>query len=265
MSTASKDTSITELFTEGSHHRNLSVISINQNLYYSKDPTQRRNCHYLTLFNNPIDKLPVMTLARQMYPGNAHKFMNAFDEATRNPYGYLVVDLKPRTHESARLRPNVLNNCECSKPIKGGEQPTFNQLSIDQRTDHILQQEHTYKDMATIRPMDKLSCMDCGSLYASPMDLQKHIKRGCPEADESDGEQPMKRAKYESDQESGEENTSNDGSDEEWDEDEPGFAQLIQSAYDKYDDIYGNKVNTLQEEDENMTEDAARREANAIL
>ena len=62
MSTASKDSRINELlvFTEGSHHRNLSVIAINQNLYYNKDPTQRRNCHYLVLFNNSIDKQQVM-------------------------------------------------------------------------------------------------------------------------------------------------------------------------------------------------------------
>lgn len=45
MSTAAKDSRINELFTEGSHHRNLSVIAINQNMYYNKDPTQRRNRH----------------------------------------------------------------------------------------------------------------------------------------------------------------------------------------------------------------------------
>lgn len=43
MSTAAKDPRITDLFTEGSHHRNLSVVVLNQNLYFSKDPTQRRN------------------------------------------------------------------------------------------------------------------------------------------------------------------------------------------------------------------------------
>jgi hypothetical protein len=42
MSNTSKDPRINELFTEGSHHRNLSVIAINQNLFYNKDPTQRR-------------------------------------------------------------------------------------------------------------------------------------------------------------------------------------------------------------------------------
>ena len=71
MSTASKDRRVTDLFTEGSHHRNLSVISLNQNLYYSKDPTQRRNCHYMALFNNPVDQRPMMTMARQMYPHNS--------------------------------------------------------------------------------------------------------------------------------------------------------------------------------------------------
>lgn len=52
-SEATTDQRVTDLFTEGSHHRNLSVIAPNQNLYFSKDPTQRRNCHYLVLFNKP--------------------------------------------------------------------------------------------------------------------------------------------------------------------------------------------------------------------
>ena len=98
-STSGKDRRITDLFTEGSHHRSLSIISINQNLYASKDPTQRRNCHYLVLFNNPVDKQSIMTLARHMYPGNTSKFETVFAKATKNPYGYLIVDLKPFTAE----------------------------------------------------------------------------------------------------------------------------------------------------------------------
>ena len=78
-SEAGKDKRITDLFTEGSHHRSLSVISISQNLFASKDPTQRRNCHYLVLFNNPIDRQSVMTLARQMYAGQSEKMMKMFE------------------------------------------------------------------------------------------------------------------------------------------------------------------------------------------
>ena len=101
MSMASKDRRVTDLFTEGSHHRNLSVISLNQNLYYSKDPTQRRNCHYMVLFNNPVDQRPMMTLARQMYPHNSDVFARVFHEAISNPHGYLLVDLKLNTLPNA--------------------------------------------------------------------------------------------------------------------------------------------------------------------
>lgn len=110
MSTASKDSRINELFTEGSHHRNLSVIAINQNLYYNKDPTQRRNCHYMVLFNNPVDKQQIMTLSRQMYPENSQHLLKHFKEATSKPYGYLLVDLKPTTPEHLRMRTDIMNS-----------------------------------------------------------------------------------------------------------------------------------------------------------
>jgi hypothetical protein len=103
MSTAAKDPRIKDLFTEGSHHRNLTVIALNQNMYFGKDPTQRRKCHYLVLFKNPIDRQPIATLGRQMYSGRAHDFLQKFEEVTKEPYSYLVVDLKPETPEWRRL------------------------------------------------------------------------------------------------------------------------------------------------------------------
>jgi hypothetical protein len=53
MSSAATDPRITDLFSEGTHHRNLSVVVLNLNLYFSKDPTQRRNCCHL-LYNHII-------------------------------------------------------------------------------------------------------------------------------------------------------------------------------------------------------------------
>ena len=104
-----KDSRIGDLFTEGSHHRNLSVMVLNQNLYHSKSPTERRNCQYLILFKNPMDKQAVMTLARQMYPGKTSIFLDKFDEATAKPYHYLLVDLIANTEEKSRFQNNVLN------------------------------------------------------------------------------------------------------------------------------------------------------------
>ncbi|CAC5379718.1 unnamed protein product [Mytilus coruscus] len=108
MSTSAKDSRINDLFTEGIHHRNLSVVVLNQNMYFGKDPTQRRNCHYLVLLNNPIDRQPVMTLGRQMYPTRSDLFPRKSEEATRRPYGFLLVDLTSGTTESSRLRTDVL-------------------------------------------------------------------------------------------------------------------------------------------------------------
>jgi hypothetical protein len=45
-----------------------------------------------------------MTLARQMYPGHSEKFMKILHKATRQAYGYLLVDLKPFTNEEDRLK-----------------------------------------------------------------------------------------------------------------------------------------------------------------
>ena len=85
MSTAAKDPRIND-HTEGSHHRNLTVIALNQNMYFGKDPTQRRNVHYLVLFKNLIDRQPIATLGRQIYPGRAHDFSQKFEEVTKEPY-----------------------------------------------------------------------------------------------------------------------------------------------------------------------------------
>ena len=173
MSTASKDPRITELFTEGSHHRNLSVVAINQNLYYNKDPTQRRNCHYLILFNNPVDKLQVMTLSRQMYPENPQHLLNHFKEATSKLYGYLVVDLKPTTQEYLRLRSNVLE-----KSIKGCQLPQTFHLGSNLPSDQTYFVEQNMQ-----------SCDHCGLVFENIHDLQRHITRWCPENEDL----PLKR------------------------------------------------------------------------
>jgi hypothetical protein len=42
-----------------------------------------------------------------MYPGRADDFLQKFEEVTKEPYSYLVVDLKPETLEWRRLCTNV--------------------------------------------------------------------------------------------------------------------------------------------------------------
>ena len=80
-----------------------------------------------------------MTLARQMYPENTDTFMNMFNHITQKPYGYMVVDLKPMTHESLSLRPNILEQ-SCVASTKGLGQLTSDQFSFDQQRYNIDQQ-----------------------------------------------------------------------------------------------------------------------------
>ena len=107
---AGKDKRIVNLFTRRSHHRNLSVIYIVQNLFHQGKGSRSisLNSHYLVLFKNPRDKLQVLTLAKQMYPGRTEFFLRQYEEAVRRPCGYLLIDLKTTTQDDCRLRTNVL-------------------------------------------------------------------------------------------------------------------------------------------------------------
>jgi len=61
---------IANMFTKGSHHRNVSVIFLAQNLFPKNKfaRTMSLNVHYMVLFKNPRDVSQFANLARQMYP-----------------------------------------------------------------------------------------------------------------------------------------------------------------------------------------------------
>ena len=79
---ASKEKRIVNLFARGSHDicRNLSVIYIMQNLFHQGKGSRSLslNSHYLVLFKNSRDKLQILTLAKQMYPGQTDFFLNQY-------------------------------------------------------------------------------------------------------------------------------------------------------------------------------------------
>ncbi|VDI06909.1 Hypothetical predicted protein [Mytilus galloprovincialis] len=169
MSTSAKDRRINDLFTEGSHHRNLSVVAVNQNLYFGKDPTQRRNCHYLVLFDNPVDRQPVATLGRQMYPSQRHLLMQTFREATRRPFGYLLVDLKAATPEHLRLRSDVLGG--------GEDDAEAEDEDVDSTGSESNTMEFGEEDVGS--ESDLMACRACGLVFAHARGLEIHQERDC--------------------------------------------------------------------------------------
>jgi hypothetical protein len=112
MSQCSNDQRVADLFTRGSHHRGISVLFLTQNLFPpgKLSRTISLNSHYMLIFRNPRDSLGIATLARQMYPKNVGYLLESFNDATKRPYGYLLLDLHQLTPEDIRLRTNILPN-----------------------------------------------------------------------------------------------------------------------------------------------------------
>lgn len=105
------DANIVELFIRGSHHYNLSVMFVVQNLF-SKNKGCRDislNSHYIFLMKNPRDKQQINTLARQISPENSRFICDAYKDATEEPYGYLLLDLHQTTPETYRVRTNIFS------------------------------------------------------------------------------------------------------------------------------------------------------------
>lgn len=103
------DSRVTNIFTKGSHHKNASVVYISQNLFNKgrENRTISLNTHYLVLFKNPRDTSQIAHLGRQMFPERVKYFRDAFADATSQPYGYLLVDLKTTTPDVLRLRTDI--------------------------------------------------------------------------------------------------------------------------------------------------------------
>lgn len=109
---SSVDASVVELFIRGSHHFNLSVMFVVQNLF-SKNKGCRDislNSHYIILMKNPRYKHQINTLARQISPENSRFICDAYRDATEKPYGYLLLDLHQTTPEQHRVRTNIFPN-----------------------------------------------------------------------------------------------------------------------------------------------------------
>ena len=110
MSQCSQNQIMSDLFTKWSHHKGVSVMYLTQNLFPpgKQSRTISLNSHYMIVFKNPRDSLGISTLARQMYPNNVNFLLQSFQDATKKPYGYFLMDLHQPTPENMRLRTNIL-------------------------------------------------------------------------------------------------------------------------------------------------------------
>jgi hypothetical protein len=73
----------------------------------------------MVLFKNARDNVQIESLARQMFPRKVKFLVDAFEDATAKPYGYLMVDLRPETQEDRRIMTNIFPNEETIVYVPG--------------------------------------------------------------------------------------------------------------------------------------------------
>ncbi len=112
-SSESEEASIGELFSVSSHHLNTSVLYVTHNLFLQTRAFRLAalNAQYYVLFKSIRGAGQIATLARQVFAGQKGKgkrLMEAYSNATRTPFSYLVLDLHPETPKAMRFRSHIL-------------------------------------------------------------------------------------------------------------------------------------------------------------
>ena len=132
MQDAFKDSAVSDLFTKVSHHNNVSVILITQNIFHQGKQSRdiSLNCKYFVLVKNPRDQKQFGILARQMWPSQWRDVEQVYKDATRDPHSYLVIDCSQTTHDCLRLQTDIFaDDYMCSVYV-----PDVNQLFYDANT-----------------------------------------------------------------------------------------------------------------------------------
>ena len=106
MQQAKSSSIVSDIFTKYSRHNNITCICLLQNLF-PKGSEMRNislNSNYIVLMKNSRDRAQIQHLARQMYPGQSSCLTRAYEDATRESYGYLLLDFRNTTPEQLRIR-----------------------------------------------------------------------------------------------------------------------------------------------------------------
>ena len=110
-SSVQNDASIGNLFTKGSHHRNITVVVILQNLFPpgSVMVNVRRNIEYHILFASRADAYQINLFARRAFPNKFRPFIDAYKLATSEDHGYLMVDMRNKCKPEWSLRGRIFD------------------------------------------------------------------------------------------------------------------------------------------------------------
>ena len=105
MTEGGQDKQVSDLFTKDSHHRNITVLYLTQDLFppgkFSE--TINRNAHYLIAFKHLRDQTGIRNVLTQALPTDWRDKLDLFQRVTSRPFGYLMLDLHPASEDRFRF------------------------------------------------------------------------------------------------------------------------------------------------------------------
>lgn len=115
MEEGASDKQVLDLFTKYSHHNDITVLFLCQDMFppgkYSKSIS--RNAHYVVAFKNPRDQIGMRNLLLQAFPAQWKQVMDRFSQVTERPFGYMLLDLHPRSSDDKRILSHLLKDDGC--------------------------------------------------------------------------------------------------------------------------------------------------------
>ena len=113
MNEGSSDKNVLDLFIKDSHHQQITVINLCQDLFPSGKfaRTISRNAHYIIAFKNPRDQLSLRNLLQQSFPTQFREVLDTFRKVTNDrPFVYMLLDLHPASRDDQRILSHALKD-----------------------------------------------------------------------------------------------------------------------------------------------------------
>lgn len=112
MNSAINDESVSDFYSKHSHHLKSTVIFITQNLF-PKSKYMRNiylNSSYIVIMKNPAEILQIQSLSNRISgKGERDKLIKAYNDATKFPFSYILIDLNQETPRKFRFRSDIFN------------------------------------------------------------------------------------------------------------------------------------------------------------
>ena len=105
MEEGGRDKRLLDLFTKDSHHRDITVLYLTQDLFPpgKLSKTINGNAHYIMAFKNPRDQTGIRTILLQAFPDRWRQVLRLFKRITSRSFGYLMLNVHPASDDPYRL------------------------------------------------------------------------------------------------------------------------------------------------------------------